>query len=157
MLTINARGARTLTDAKPLMYDGQKVYVSLGETTASLHLAGRIVAERPVDEITSIMTAQDWAYETIEAAEALVSEAAPESEADIEALIDALGGTYTSRDKVTQKKATFPATEVLRRVREAKALGLNAEVKDAAVAPRWYVEINNGKGSAYGQYHFDGH
>ncbi len=82
MIRINARVARTLTDAKPLVYGGQHVYVSFGEDAAYLHLGGSVVAERPVAEVASIITAQDWAYETIEAADTLV--------ADMDAVSDAV-------------------------------------------------------------------
>jgi hypothetical protein len=60
-ITVNEPGARTIRDAKAMIIDGQRVYVTVGETTASLHVAGRIAAERPAGEIVTAKDAQDWA------------------------------------------------------------------------------------------------
>jgi hypothetical protein len=86
MITINTRGARTLADAQPLVYGGQPVYVAVEPTTAYLFLAGHVVAERPAAEITGTKDAQDWAYETIEAAEELVAGQTPDEDAVAEAV-----------------------------------------------------------------------
>lgn len=77
MITINARGARTLADATQLFHAGTGVYVTFSDGNAQLHLGGHIVAERPSAEILGMKDAQDWAYEMIETAEALVIEAVP--------------------------------------------------------------------------------
>lgn len=73
MITVNARGARTLADVRPLTYGGTGVYVTIDATTAYLHIDGRIAAERPAAEVSSTSVAQDWAYEVIEAREQAVS------------------------------------------------------------------------------------
>lgn len=90
MITINTRGAKTLTDARPLVYGGQNVYVTTDGEMAQLHLAGRIVAERPAAEVESIKAAQDWAYETIETAEQLMSETVAAQTPDMDAVAEAV-------------------------------------------------------------------
>lgn len=70
MITINARGARTIADARPLTFEGTQVYITTDGDTAQLHLAGRIADERPATEINSTKDAQDWAYSVIEATDA---------------------------------------------------------------------------------------
>lgn len=59
-ITVNEPGARTIRDARPMQIDGQNVYVVIGGGTASLMVAGRIVAERAATEM-STTEAQDWA------------------------------------------------------------------------------------------------
>lgn len=59
-ITVNEPGARTIRDARPMQIDGQNVYVVLGGGTASLMVAGRIVAERAATDM-STTEAQDWA------------------------------------------------------------------------------------------------
>lgn len=61
-ITVNETGARTLADARPMKIDGQNVYVVVGGGTASLMVAGRIVAERAATDM-SIIEAQAWAVE----------------------------------------------------------------------------------------------
>ena len=85
MITINARGARTLADARPLTYAGTGVYVTTDNGTAQLHLGGHIVAERPAAEVTCTRDAQDWAYDVIEAAEELIVHTVADEDAVAEA------------------------------------------------------------------------
>ena len=85
MIIINARGARTLADVRPMTYGGTGVYVTTDETTAQLHIGGRIVAERPAAEITSATAAQDWAYDVIEGAEEAAATPVPDMDAVNEA------------------------------------------------------------------------
>ena len=62
-ITVNAPGARTIRDARPMIVDGSRVYVTLDtDGTASLHIGGRIVATKQVASI-STREAQDWAVE----------------------------------------------------------------------------------------------
>lgn len=85
MITINARGARTLADVRPLTYAGTGVYVTTSGETMQLHLGGHVVAERPANQITSTRDAQDWAYEVIEAAEELIVHTVADEDAVAEA------------------------------------------------------------------------
>lgn len=78
-----------------------------------------------------------------------------ETSIDIAALVEDLEGTYTSREKGTYRQVAFPAAEVARRIREAIALGARAEFRTES-ASAWTVEINNGRGSSYGRYIFNG-
>ena len=67
-ITVNAPGARTVADARPMIVDGQRVYVTLDtDGTASLMIGGRIVATKQVKSI-STREAQDWAVEYLDAA-----------------------------------------------------------------------------------------
>jgi hypothetical protein len=59
-ITVNEPGARTIRDSRPMQIDGQNVYVVVGGGTASLMVAGRIVAERTA-ETMSTTEAQTWA------------------------------------------------------------------------------------------------
>lgn len=59
-ITVNQPGARTIRDARPMIVDGQNVYVTVGAGTASLHIGGRIVAEQAADDM-STTAAQEWA------------------------------------------------------------------------------------------------
>jgi hypothetical protein len=59
-ITVNEPGARTIRDSRPMQISGQNVYVVVGGGTASLMVAGRIVAERAADDM-STTAAQDWA------------------------------------------------------------------------------------------------
>lgn len=63
-ITVNEPGARTIRDARPMQIDGQNVYVVLDgdSSTASLMVAGRIVATRTIKSI-STTEAQTWAVE----------------------------------------------------------------------------------------------
>ncbi|QBZ73494.1 hypothetical protein SEA_MISCHIEF19_9 [Streptomyces phage Mischief19] len=66
-ITVNAPGAKTLADARPMMIDGQRVYVTVGAGEAALHIGGRIVATREADDMSTV-AAQQWAVEYTEAA-----------------------------------------------------------------------------------------
>ena len=59
-ITVNEPGARTINDSRPMKIDGQNVYVVVGGGTASLMVAGRIVAEQAATDMTCT-AAQDWA------------------------------------------------------------------------------------------------
>ncbi|AMD42750.1 hypothetical protein SEA_XKCD426_9 [Streptomyces phage Xkcd426] len=110
MITINARGARTLADARPLTYGGTGVYVTFDGEMAQLHLAGRIVAERPAAEVESTKAAQDWAYETIETAEQIVSETAPV--ADMDAVAEAVYAPAAQQVRESAADALAEAAEL---------------------------------------------
>ena len=78
-ITVNETGAKTLADARPMLIDGQPVYVVVGEATASLIIGGRIVAEDDADGMT-IDEAQAWAVNYRAEFNATVDEAVnPES------------------------------------------------------------------------------
>lgn len=81
MITVYARGARKLVDARPLVYGGTHVHVTFSGETAQLHIGGRIVAERPATDVQSAWAAQDWAYEVIDTANELSAPAAEETQA----------------------------------------------------------------------------
>jgi hypothetical protein len=59
---------------------------------------------------------------------------------------------YTARQAITKTFAEVSAKVVARAVAEAYRNGLVVEIKEGAMGQR-YIEISNGKGSAYGQYH----
>ncbi|MCX4547272.1 hypothetical protein [Streptomyces sp. NBC_01500] len=59
---------------------------------------------------------------------------------------------YTARQSVTGVFAEIPAERVAHKVAEAYRFGRVVEVKTGGMGQR-YIEISNGKGSAYGQYH----
>jgi hypothetical protein len=63
-----------------------------------------------------------------------------------------LNEVYTTRQAETLVFAEVPAGDVARSVANAYAHGLTVEIKSGAMSQR-YIEISNGKGSAYGQYH----
>lgn len=62
-ITVNETGAKTLTDARPMMIDGKNVYVVVDMDTASLMVGGRVVAERAVGGHMTCAAAQRWAVE----------------------------------------------------------------------------------------------
>lgn len=73
-------------------------------------------------------------------------------------LVHALGSSYTLRhNDPEQADASVTWRELHRILGEAFAYGLFAEVKDVPGSKRWYIEVHNGNGRAYGQYHFNGH
>lgn len=158
-ITINTKGSRTLADTTPLTHDGQRVYVTVEGDTAYLHIAGRIADQRPAAEVSSIKAMQDWAYWIIEslteAAEvAEVAEVAIDAEADVATVVEARGGIYrTLARELGVKGNHFTAAELAARIRHSVTLGVVAEIKDCADNSGWYVELSNGKGSSYGQYH----
>lgn len=67
-ITVNAPGARTIAEARPMILDGKRVYVTVGGGTASLFIGGRIVAEQASEDMTA-KAAQDWAISYVEAQE----------------------------------------------------------------------------------------
>lgn len=110
MISINARGARTIADAKPLIFDGQGVYVTNDGQNAQLHLGGRVVAERPAAEVAAIVDAQDWAYEMIETANALVAEPVADEAAVAEAVNPAF--VYDAAAAAVRQRAAGMLNEI---------------------------------------------
>lgn len=90
MIKINARGAHTLAESTPLIFQGQNVYVTVDADVATLHLAGRAVAEVPAEQIKSTKDAQDFAYRIIEMHEIEVETVATP---DLDAVADAVYGS----------------------------------------------------------------
>lgn len=62
-ITVNETGARTIAESRPMLIDGQNVYVVVDMDTASLMVGGRIVAERAVGGHMTAAAAQRWAVE----------------------------------------------------------------------------------------------
>lgn len=108
MITINARGARTIADSKPLIAKGQMVYVVQGTETAALMIGGAIVAERPVSEITCILDAQDWAYEVLDAMTAEAAEGNADNEAAAE--IRAMAAPIAAEADKLEAEGTAPVS-----------------------------------------------
>ena len=159
-ITVNETGAKTLKDIRPMLVDGQNVYVVVGDVTASLMFAGRVVAERPAAEITSSKDAQDWAVEVRDTAHEIVAGTAPE--ADVLAVVEALGGTYTTQAQDDEyrwsKVRTLTAGDVADRIRTYRAAGGRAVIRSAADGERWYVEITPENGTCgWAKYWFCGH
>lgn len=76
-IRVNETGARTLTDARPMLIDGQAVFVTVDAGTAQLHVGGVVVAEQAAERLTT-REAQAMA---VEYREALAAPAAPVAEA----------------------------------------------------------------------------
>lgn len=76
-IRVNETGARTLTDARPMMIDGKSVFVTVDGGTAQLHVGGVVVAEQAATRM-STREAQDMA---VAYREALAAPAAPVVEA----------------------------------------------------------------------------
>jgi len=149
-ITVAAKGARTIAQSRPLMFEGQNVYVTIdSEGFATLTLAGRVEATKRCTWM-SAAAAQAWAYEVIgmiEEADAVIAgteDAAP-AEADPIAVIEALGGVYTTREKYTDHLRTLSAAELIETIKAYKG-GAKAVLRPGGV-----VTIEN-NGSCYGTY-----
>jgi hypothetical protein len=151
-ITVNETGARTLAEARPMRIDGQLVYVVVGETTASLMVAGRIVAETAATGM-SIAEAQAWAAGYRDSlADAVVDAAAEQPEADIATVVEALGYDFRTNDQITGAPRTVTAGDMAARIRNARAFGIMVDIRQGPAGE--YIELHDGNGSAYGQYHF---
>lgn len=69
-ITVNEPGARTIADSRPMLVEGQNVYVTVGAGTASLFIGGRIVATQDAETMSN-RGAQDWAVAYLAEAEAI--------------------------------------------------------------------------------------
>ena len=147
-ITVNEPGALTIRDARPMRIDGQPVYVVVGETTASLMVAGRIVAETAATGM-SIAEAQTWAagYR-----DSLADADAEQPEADIAAVVEALGCDFRTNDQITGAPRTVTADDMAARIRNARAFGIMVDICQGPAGE--YIELHDGNGSAYGQYHY---
>ncbi len=175
-ITVNETGSKTLADSRPMIIDNMNVYVILEAGTASLMVAGRIVAEKLAAKNTSILDAQTWAAQYRDGL-AMADEAeanawfdarteefatevtATEADAQEEMLnmVFALDGSYTSSEKRSHRKLFVSHRTLLNRLRNAFEQGLTAEVKDIEGGPRWFIEISDSEGVARGTYTFNGH
>lgn len=61
-ITVNEPGTTTLADARPMVVNGEGVYVTIEGGIASLHVDGAIAAQMDADDMT-ITEAQAWAVE----------------------------------------------------------------------------------------------
>lgn len=142
MITINARGARTLADTTPLRVDGQKVYVTFEDGTASLHMGGKIVDTRTVDAM-SVTEAQDWAYEMIET---LASEDAPYELAaeDVRNLADTWDLQADSLDaKADAERSEARSKRAFARVARTRQHAMGVR-RDADLMRQWTAKDEHG-------------
>lgn len=156
-ITVNETGARTLAETRPMQIDGQNVYVTIGENTASLMVGGRIVAEKPATEIANATDAQGWAVEYRVQAEAPVAEE-PVAELDAEEVLvlgrmkakaEALIATAVELEAhgwVPQKKINAYGRKITRSITDGcHPMNVAASHrKDAALLMAWTMEDEKG-------------
>lgn len=86
-IRVNEPGARTLKDARPMLVNGQAVFVTVDAGTAQLHVGGVVVAEQAAESLT-IREAQDMAvaYRESLTAPATTTTEVPATEAEAAAV-----------------------------------------------------------------------
>lgn len=108
-IRVNETGARTLTDARPMLINGQAVFVTVDAGAAQLHVGGVVVAEQAAERLTT-REAQDMAVayrESLTAPAAAVAEAeATEAETAAVEAIRAEGAAQAAAADETITTAT---------------------------------------------------
>lgn len=107
-ITVNEPGTTTLADARPMVVNGEGVYVTIEGGIASLHVDGGIATQMDADDMTTAQ-AQAWAVEYL-------TKDIP-SEPDMDAVNEALYGPAV---KAVHATGAILATEALQLTAEAK-------------------------------------